>query len=117
MLKYNLQKMFAARGITNKSLFLQKCGFTRTVVYRIINDGYRNLTLKQLEVLCIELNCTPNDILEWTPGKTGQLKEDMPLKKLLVNESRTNILNTVKDVPYEKLNVLVQKIEEIKKTL
>jgi len=117
MLKYNLQKMYTARGITNRIGFLQKCGFSQGVVYRLTNNQFRQLTLKQLEIFCLNLNCTPNDLLEWTPEKPELLNQDVPLRKLLSPANQTNILSVVNDVPFDKLDLLVKKIEEIKKTL
>lgn len=109
--------MFTARGITNKKDFLRRCGFTPTVIYRFLNDKYGRLSLRQIEMLCLNFGCTPNDILEWTPDKPELIEKDVPLKRLISTGSPTNFLSLASDLSYDKLNVLVQKIQEIKKTL
>ncbi|MCL5029695.1 MAG: helix-turn-helix transcriptional regulator [Bacteroidetes bacterium] len=117
MLKYNLSKIFSARGITNKTSFLLKIGFTSRVAYGITNERFVSLSPKHLERLCLGLNCTPNDLMEWQPDKPELLNEDIQLKKLLNAGNQYNIMNIVRGVPFDKMEEFTKKMEEVKKSL
>lgn len=116
MLKYNLEKMFLLKGVTSVSQFLQNNGFSRNTAYKFAGKKYENLSLKHLEKFCLIFNCTPNDLIEWTPDRKEQINENISLKKLLPSE-QVNIFNEILSVPYEKLGDIAKKIEEIKKSV
>ncbi len=117
MLKYNLVKIFSARGIANKTSFLLKNGFTSRVAYNIAGEKFINLSLKQIERLCLLLNCTPNDLLNWQPDKPEQLNEDIQLKKLMDAGNQYNLMNIARGVPIDKLDEFTKKMEDVKKSL
>ncbi len=117
MLKYNLSKIFAARGIVYKTAYLNKLGFSPRVSNRIASGEFVSLSPYHLEVLCLGLNCTPNDLMEWQPDKPELLNEDVQLKKLLSTENNYNILRIINGVPIDKMEEFSKKIEEVKKNL
>lgn len=117
MLKYNLERLFKLRGITNPSIFLQNNGLKGYTALRIVNKKFVTLTTIQIEQLCIIFNCTPNDLMEWAPDNTSPQNENLALKKLIVTDVKFNLNQISRDVPIDKLEMFAQKVEELKKSL
>ena len=112
MLLYNFKRVFKARGVEKPTNFLVNHGIPRGIASRIANNKTDMITLKHLEKVCLLLNCTPNDLLEWKPaGK----KEDTPgtalylLKKEQRGEGEAELL---RGLPLHKLEELAKVIQE-----
>ena len=109
MLQYNFTKIFYARGIEKPSPYLQKFGFSENFTRKIISGDVRALRLSSLEKLCLILQCTPNDVIEWIPDEGNEVDEKHPLNKIKKNNKVVNILKTLNSVPIDKL-VKIEKI-------
>ncbi|MFA6598617.1 MAG: helix-turn-helix transcriptional regulator [Ignavibacteriaceae bacterium] len=116
MLTYNLKKHFKLRGITSPTRFLMEIGFTKQIAYNIARNNFTGLSPKHLEKLCLSLNCTPNDLMEWEPDKQIAQPEKFSLNKLRPAQFG-DLWNFAKDVPYEKMGELIAQIEEAKKKI
>ncbi|MCL5028738.1 MAG: helix-turn-helix transcriptional regulator [Bacteroidetes bacterium] len=117
MLKYNLQKMFKLRGITNPTIYLQRNGFKDYTSYKIAYNEFKYLPAETMEKICLLLNCTPNDLMEWVPDSTQAQNENAALRKLITTQTNINLTQVLHDVPVEKMNEFVQKVEELKKNI
>lgn len=63
----------------------------------------RNINVDEMERLCLLLNCTPNDIFEWCPGKNIKDPSTCPLS-VLIREEKVGVINELfKELPLEKL--------------
>lgn len=112
MLTYNLKKLFRLRGITSIASFLVQNGFGKQTAYRINEGRFSYLSPAHLEKLCIALNCTPNDLMEWEPNTNIEKPELLGLNKLRpapVGDFR----HFANDIPYEKMNDFILQVEEI----
>jgi len=83
MLRMNLKPVFAAKGIDKPNGLLRKNGFTAVSASDIARGKVRSIRLDTLEKLCLILNCTPHDFLEWEPGKDISQPKDFELSKLI----------------------------------
>ncbi|MFZ1518973.1 MAG: helix-turn-helix transcriptional regulator [Ignavibacteriaceae bacterium] len=83
MLKLNSKPLFAAKSIVKPNWFLRKHGFTAVTASRIVTGGVKELHLDRLEKLCLLLNCTPHDLLEWTPDENLSEPKRFELSKLI----------------------------------
>jgi hypothetical protein len=117
MLKYNLERLFMLRGISKPASVLIKAGFPRGVAYRILENKIKTFTPSHIEKLCIAFDCTPNELMEWTPDSKYKLAETHPLQKLLPEEKIIDLREITKDIPIEKLGLFADKLEELKRTL
>jgi|YelNatPaOPRAMG01_1025707.scaffolds.fasta_scaffold03198_11 DNA-binding Xre family transcriptional regulator len=117
MLKYNLDRIFLLRGIENPSVFLMKHGFKDFTAYRFVKKTFTSISPKHLEKLCLIFNCTPNDLMEWIPDSTQTQFETTALRNLIRVSTNSNAAQLIKEVPIEKMEEFVHKIEEIKKTI
>lgn len=114
MLRYNLTRLFHLRGIQNPLKFLVSNGYHKDTAYRIINNTAKNLMTYQIEDFCKWLNCTPNDLYEWTPSKNDN-PADYPALTRLSPVKITDFSQLAKDIPIYKVPEFMEKIEELKK--
>jgi len=114
MLTYNLNRLFRLRGIHNPVQFLTEKGYHKDTAYRIIRKRACSLQFYQIEDFCKWLNCTPNDLFEWTPDK-GEKPEDYPSLLQLMPIKSSDIAQLLKDVPMNKIPDFLKKVEAAKK--
>ncbi len=119
MLKYNLNRMLSQRGISSTPVgFFIRNGFKKTSASRWARGDFKEISMGNLEKLCLLFRCTPNDLMEWTPPKNTIADETQPLTKLLTGSVlEFNLQNLSGDIPYDKLSTFAQKIIEVKKEL
>ena len=84
---------------------------------RLMEKKVRSISFDVLEKLCLALNCTPHDLLEWTPDNANQDTEWNVLRALKPkNEALTSghSLNTMLScLPIDKLNEISKAVVEI----
>ena len=118
MLRYNLSRLFLLKGISKPAVFLTNAGFSKSVAYRLAEEKINSLHSKHIERLCMAFKCTPNDLMEWTPDKPEQMKNDQPLAKLMSGTSAVLDLRSLcSDIPFEKLPLFAEKINAMKNDL
>ena len=83
MLKLNAKPLFAAKAIDEPNAFLRNNGFATDTASDIVIGKVRRLNLDRLEKLCLILNCTPHDILEWEPDASLVDPKKYELSKLI----------------------------------
>jgi DNA-binding Xre family transcriptional regulator len=69
MITSQLRKAAARRGIKNAYQLQKAADFPVGQAYRLWNDNWQQLNLRTLNKLCNALQCTPNDLLFYTPDK------------------------------------------------
>jgi DNA-binding Xre family transcriptional regulator len=115
MLKYNLERLFRLRGISKPIPYLMKFGFTRAVSSGLVNNHLKAMPTKHIEKLCLVFQCTPNDLLEWTPNE-GVNYENQPIMQLgIKNLPALDLREIGEEIPYDKLASFTEKIAELKK--
>lgn len=58
----HLAPILVARNINHPSAFLIKMGISTVTATKILKGKAVQITFKQLTLLCLHLNCTPNDL-------------------------------------------------------
>lgn len=114
MLYFSIRRMIDLRGIDKPYAFLVKNGFASQTATNIINNNIGRIIPAQMEKLCLLLNCTPNDLFDWKPGKNTLVADNHPLKSLVKQKIAPPISEMVKDVPVEKLAKLETLINDLK---
>ena len=102
MLKFNFPRVFKARGIDRPNRFLVSHGYSTNMATRMVNDRTRQLNVKDVEKLCLMLNCTPNDFFEWIPETNDIDMENHPLNALKRNDVIV-LARLINDIPMDKL--------------
>jgi DNA-binding Xre family transcriptional regulator len=110
MVQLNLQRIFKARGIDQPYKFLVRSGFVPFTAHKYKNGKVEHIRLDHIEKLCVALNCTPNDIFEWTPDDLLDDRDNHPLQKIRTRQKQASLNQLLSTMPLEKL-------EEIEKML
>jgi DNA-binding Xre family transcriptional regulator len=116
MLTFNFTRVFKSRGIDKSFSYLVKSGYSGNFATRIANNRIEKLNLKDIERLCILLQCTPNDLLEWIPGSKDLNTGDHPVNKIKRSDKVVQLTQILNKVPLDKLNDIESMIKnEIEK--
>lgn len=115
MITYRISRLLALKGITKPVAYLTKAGFNHNTAWRLSRDKVQNLTTDQIEKLCIALNCSPNELLEYIPGEKQNLKTSHPLNALIYTQKQIDIQNVGADIPVNKLAAFSEELQELKK--
>lgn len=116
MLNYNFLRIFKARGIDRPFTYLIQSGFSDSFATRIKQNKVKLIRLKELERLCLLLNCTPNDFMEWVPDENSNVSKEHRLNTIRKTNEEVDMVKTINSIPVGKIaeiNRLIQ--EEIKK--
>jgi putative transcriptional regulator len=113
MLKLNLSGVMRHRGISNPTHFLVKNGFTYHTANRLLRNEQDSVSYKNLEKLCLLLNCTIDDLFVWQKSANTLVPEQHPLHKLLPSTEELNVLQKLQELPMDKLAQLKQFIQDL----
>jgi DNA-binding Xre family transcriptional regulator len=114
MLKFNLKKIFALRGIEKTTAFLVNLGMSYPAASRYLKPNRQTIRIGDIENLCVALNCTPNDLFEWKPDQKTALPEAHSLNALKKGDKQKNLRELVKDIPSEKLSLIEDLLSDLK---
>lgn len=115
MLSFNFATIFAARGIVKPVPYLIEQGLSPNYATKVAHSRFIRLDLPHLERLCIILNCTPNDLLEWTPSAKNKANPDHPLYPLKREEGKMmKLAQVINSLPIESLEEVQQAVETIR---
>ena len=116
MLTLNLQPIFKARGINKPYSYLVSSGFASYTAHNLLNAKTVTFRLSHIDKLCSILNCTPNDLLAWTPNPKQKLDGTHPLTRLKNQNTDLNWQDTIKTIPLDQLSEIVKIINTHKPT-
>ena len=112
MLAYNFDRIFKARAISRPFTFLTTHGFSDNLASRIKQNRVRVLRNRELEKLCLILQCTPNDLLEWTDDENVNPEPTHPMRKLMRTGKISDLNKTIHSIPLDKIGEIDQLIHE-----
>lgn len=113
MLKFDINSLMESREVQNPLNFMVKAGFNYHTARRLLNNETTHISNRHLEKLCLELNCTPDDLYTWVPGKSTKATGKIALSKLTNRNRKGSILPKVKTLPQEKLDELRKYIDKL----
>jgi len=116
-LRFDLHRMLKARNIIHPVAYLQKIGFSSSTAVNYMNNRLDGVKWKHLQIFCIALNCTPNDLFTWY-GEGGTVAENHELLTLKRNpvESLQDKLLTLPPHKLEEIRKLIESADEDSKT-
>ena len=113
MLKLDLARVMETKGIQNPLRFLTKAGFTYHTAGRMLRNQITKLDYGYLENLCILFNCTPNDLLSWTPASSLKGSDKIALSKLAGRKHKGNLVSKLIQLPEDKIDQLNQMLDKL----
>lgn len=111
MLNLDLNRILEHRDIQNPRNFLVKAGFTYHAAGRLLKNQLPGT--RYIEMLCIALNCTPDDLFNWTPGKEVKSPKKLALSKLAGRKSNGRITTKLMNLPEHKIEELHQFLNKL----
>lgn len=115
MMIFNPRRIFSLRGIQRRTGFLVRLGISYQTASRFLSSKSQYVQIKDIEKLCIALNCTPSDLFEWTPDAGAVLPETHSLRSLETGVGIKNLQQLVKDIPSDKLALIETLLNELKR--
>lgn len=100
------------RGVDRPYRFFRKLGISHTVSSRFAHDDFNKISLKNLLKICIALNCTPNDLLEWHPTEGQQKQEHLALHALKPRPAGTDMASLFKKMTPEQMEEIARVINK-----
>ena len=68
MIKLNVLELLEKRGKT-KYWLNKQLGMSYTNITRMVNNETQSIQYKNIEIMCLLLDCTPNDLFVLTPDE------------------------------------------------
>ena len=113
MLALNLERILKLRGISEPFAWLSQNGFKNDSAHRILNNKVSHIKMEHLEKLCLLLNCTPNDLMEWKAGANEQQTKQHALAALIRNDD-AHLHSFLKNASLEELGKVQEFIAQLK---
>lgn len=114
MFLFNLKTLLLSKGHEHPHAFLVNLGIDSTTASYYLNNKRKHITLKHLELICVNAFCTPDDFLYWKPSKKEHDVPKHPLQKL-ANPKVPYLLPYIQQFTPEQLRQLQKAIDEIQK--
>ncbi len=116
MFKFHIKPLIKAKGYKANTQFLRtRFGFSPYNSATLMKGDARAFTLDNLETMCINLNCTPNDLINYIPDPNFKLPPGHELHKITKSDSLWNPIEHLKMMAPEDLDEINQYILDYKK--
>jgi DNA-binding Xre family transcriptional regulator len=113
MLKLNLLRAISDKGVENPNRFLRDCGITSYTASRLLNDRIESINFKHLEIICLGLRCTINDLFVWKPDKNTVDADLQPLQKLKPKAKQGDLNQKLRQLPFDKMDELRNYLDKL----
>lgn len=104
--------MMKLRGINHHYHFLLNLGFAASTARKMMN-GYIEIKLEQIEKLCVALNCTPNDLLQWQPDASQAVSETHSMNNLK-RSADNDLPKLLNEIPTDKFEQILEILQNLK---
>lgn len=105
--------MMRLRGIDSHYHLMLKLGFVPSTARAFLKGEMVLIKLEQLEKLCVALNCTPNDLLEWQPDASQNVSETHSMNSLKKTPER-DLPKLLSEIPADKLEQILDVLQDLK---
>lgn len=106
MIRLNITRILKIKGITEANQYFIQRGHSPSYTYHLLRNNLNSLSMEKLEMLCTDLNCTPNDLLTYIPETKKMLAADHALHSLTKTETITEVNKLLHNLPMEKIEEL-----------
>lgn len=114
MLKINLDRIFRVKGIDKPNQFLQRIGNSPAYASHLVQEKVTSIRFDKLEKMCIDLNCTPNDLFDYIPNKQSPLPPTHALHSISKTDAISEVNKLLHDLPLEKIEQLYTLLKQEK---
>lgn len=114
MLYFNFARIFELKGIKRPFSYLTSLGYSTSNAGKITTGRIYQINTDRIEKICLDLNCTPNDILDFRPNPNNHLPDDHALHSLTKTELSKEInakINTLSIEKIEQIHDIIKNME------
>ena len=112
MLYLNIKRVMRLRGVENHYKMLLDLGFAPQTARNFLKNAVWRISFEHLERLCLALECTPNDLLEWLPSEKQTNAETQALIKLK-RDGEEDIAKMIRSLPIEKFEQIAEILQDL----
>jgi DNA-binding Xre family transcriptional regulator len=112
MLYLNIKRMMRLRGTENHYHLMLKLGFVPSTARAFLSGEIVLIKLEQLEKLCVALNCTPNDLLEWRPDASLNVSETHSMNSLK-RSGEKDLPKLLNEIPSDKFEQILDILQDL----
>jgi len=112
MITLNLHPILRMKGITQPIRYLIRKGHSPSYASNVVNNRAVSIPFWKLEQLCLDFNCTPNDLLDFVKEKDQNLIEGHALYSISKSEAIGEIHRLLHDLPASKIQELYLMMKE-----
>ena len=112
MFTIHLAPILQAKGYKANSNTLRKIGFTPGYSRALLNGTAKTINLQQLELLCIFLRCTPNDLINYTPEPNNFVQPYYPIHTLTKANNPLQTLDHIKSMTATEMQEFQKMVEQ-----
>ena len=102
----NLKPILTARNIIHPTAFLIKMGINNATANKMLKGNAVQINFKQLTLLCLNLNCTPNDLFVLRDMQLSQNHQLNNLRKM--EDEIVNPFEQSKKMSLEEINKMIE---------
>lgn len=109
----HLEPIFIARNILHPFTYLKKIGISGTTATKMLRGDAVQLNFRQLTTLCLNLNCSPNDLLALRQMELPQQHGLHVLHQLVPQTETTSINDWLATKTAEEVQEILRQIMTI----
>jgi DNA-binding Xre family transcriptional regulator len=113
MLNLNIKRMRRLRGVEKHYNLMIRLGFVSSTARLFLSGEIVSIKLEQLEKICIALNCTPNDLIEWQP-EAGQMVAETHSMNKLKRRAEKDLPKLLNEIPPDKFEQILKILQDLK---
>lgn len=111
MLRLSLDRIFKVKGITKTNQYLIHLGNSEGYASQLVNGRSVSIRFDKLELLCKSLNCTPNDLFDYTDDEKIALPEGHALHSISKRNAIGEVNKMLNDLPMAKIEELYKMLK------
>lgn len=112
MITLYIKEFLKIRGFEPKTQTLFKWGISYQAASRLLNNNVKTISFKNLELLCVAMDCTPNDLFNYKP-LNSKVPPTLEIHKLNKKEQPTSLADYSKTLKPKQMQEAIKAIEDI----
>ena len=114
MLKLNIRKLFFSKGIHAPHAWMTIRGIPDRAARQLLKGTGFRINYSYMQILCIGLHCTPDDLFTYEPNDENSIDAHHPLLKLRGGNALPDVTSALRELTVEQIKQLEERIKEIK---
>lgn len=102
------------KGIHAPLTWMKRRGIPDRAARQLLKGTGFRINYSYIEILCVGLQCTPDDLFMWEPNAGEMISANHPLEKLRGENNMPDVTSALRELTVEQIKLLEERIKEIK---